>query len=111
MDVLCSRTGGLANIKGDVLAIVKSVHAVENETDTGSSLVSSLNDHLDEIRPVDEHRASEVRKVEKEKRLAELKEQEERRKGEEAARLKEEQEEKGDVGDVLSLCSRKELET
>ena len=91
VDGLCSHTERLGNIQGDVTAIAGSVQGVANGTDTVSSFVSDLNEHLDDIQLVVGHKASEIRKAEEEKRMAELKVQEEKRKAEEAARQKEEQ--------------------
>ena len=80
-DALCEQRDGFGNIEGDVASIAGTVQAVEKKTDTVTSFVSSLNNHLDDIRLVVEQKANEVRKV-----------QEERRKADEAARQKEEQE-------------------
>ena len=92
VDVLCSHTGRLGHIERDVAAIAETVQGVANGTDTVSSFISGLNEHLDDIRLVVKHKTNEIRKAEEEKRVAKLKEQEEKRKAEEAARLKEEQE-------------------
>ena len=92
IDVLCSHTGRLGDIEGDVVSIAGSFQGVANGIDAVSSFVLGLNEHLDDIRLVVEHKTSEIRKAEEEKRLAELKEQEEKRKVEEAAMQKEEQE-------------------
>ena len=64
IDILCSHTGRLGNIEGDVAAIAKSVHGVANGTDTVTSFVSSLNEHLDDIQPVFCHKINEAGKVE-----------------------------------------------
>ena len=64
VDVLCSHTGRLGNIEGDVAAIAKSIQVVANGTDAVSSYISGLNEHLDDIRHVVEHKANEVRKAE-----------------------------------------------
>ena len=85
VDALCSHTGRLGDIERDVAAIAGSVQGVAKKTDAVSSFVSSLNEHLDDIGLVVGHKASEIRKAEEEKRLAELKE-EEKRKAEEAMR-------------------------
>ena len=81
LDVLCSHTGRLGHIEGDVAAISKSVQGVAKGPDAVSSFVTRLNEFLEDIRLVVEHSASEIRKAEEEKRKAE-----------EAARQKEERE-------------------
>ena len=90
VDALCSHTGRLGNIERDVASIAGSVQGLE-KTDTFSSDVSSRNERIDNIRPVAEHKASEVKKAE-EKRLAKLKAEEEKTRAEEVARQKEERE-------------------
>ena len=70
IDTLCSHTGPLWEIEGDVAAISKSVQGVANGTDTVSSFVSCLSKHLDDIRLVVGHKTSENRKAEEEKRLS-----------------------------------------
>ena len=65
VDVLCSHTGRLGNIEGDVAAIIKSVQGVADMTDTVSSFVLSQNQHLDDIQLVVGHKANEVRNAEK----------------------------------------------
>ena len=62
VDALCSHTGRLVNIEGDVAATAKSVQGVANRTDAVSSFVTSLNERLDDIRLVVEHKANEIRK-------------------------------------------------
>ena len=74
MDVLCSQTAALENINRDVATITNSVRGVENNTDTISSFILSLNEGIDDIRLVFQHKANEIRKMEEERRLAELKE-------------------------------------
>ena len=64
VDALCSHTGPLWEIEGDVAAISKSVQGVANGTDTVSSFVSCLSKHLDDIRLVVGHKANEIRKAE-----------------------------------------------
>ena len=75
-----AHTGRLRNIEWDVAAIAKSVQGVAKGTDAVSSFVAGLNERIDDIRLVLEHKANENRKAEEEKRLAELKAEEEKRK-------------------------------
>ena len=46
--VLCSHTGRLGHIEGDVAAIARSVQGVANGMDAVSSIVTGLNGHLDD---------------------------------------------------------------
>ena len=62
VDSLCSHTDRLANIERDIAAIAKSVQVVEKK-DTVSSFLSTLDEHLDDVRLVVEHKADEVRKA------------------------------------------------
>ena len=91
MDVLCSRTARHRDMERDFATISDCVDVVENKTEVVSWFVSSLNERVEDIGVVIGHKADEIRKVEEERRLAELKGQEERRKVE-ATRLKEERE-------------------
>ena len=86
MDDFCSHTGRLRHIEGDVASIARSGQGIANGTDTVSSIVTSLNERLDDTRLVVGHSINEVRKAEEEQRLAELKVQFENRKTEEAIR-------------------------
>ena len=50
--------------RGDVAEIAKSVQGVANGSDTVSSFVSGLNEHIDDARLIVEHKTGEVRKAE-----------------------------------------------
>ena len=53
----------LGHIEGDVAAIARSVQGVATGTDAVSSFVMCLNEHLDNIRLVFEHKTNGVRKA------------------------------------------------
>ena len=55
---------------------------VENNISAVSSFASSLNDGVEDIGVIIEHKTDVIRKDDGERRVAELKEQEERRKAE-----------------------------
>ena len=78
VDILCSHMGHLGNIEGDVAVIAKSVQGVANGADTVSSFVSDLNEHLDDIQLVVEHKANEITKAKDENRPSSVKELETR---------------------------------
>ena len=59
MDRLCSLTC-LEKIEGDVATIANEVMGVDNKMDVISSFVSSVNDHVDDIGLVFEHKANEI---------------------------------------------------
>ena len=52
VDVLCSHTGRLGDIKRDVTSIAKPVDAVETKADTVTSDVSSPQERVEDIRLV-----------------------------------------------------------
>ena len=63
VDGLCSHTRRLGHIESDVAAISKSVQGVANGMDAVSSFISGLNEHLDDVQLVVEHKANEIRKA------------------------------------------------
>ena len=65
VDVLCSHTGRLVNNEGDVAAMTNSLQGVANRTDSVSAFVTRLNERIDDIRLDVEHKASEIRKDER----------------------------------------------
>ena len=64
VDRLCSHTGRLGHIEQDVAAIAKSIQGVAKGTDAVSSLVTSPNEHLDDIRLIVGHKVDEIRTAE-----------------------------------------------
>ena len=69
---LCSHRSRLGHIEVDVAPISRSVQSVANGTVAVSCLVSSLNEHLDDIKLLVEHNANEIRKVEEWQRSLEF---------------------------------------
>ena len=64
VDVLCSHSVRLGDIESDVAAISGTVQALVKTVAVSSFVVLCLNEHLDDIRLVVEHKASEEKRQE-----------------------------------------------